>query len=144
SCWRSRHSPSRRRPSSSTKPTRRAPRWESGTNGCSGASRRSRSSCPRVTRSWSAAKMWSRHFSDGRLARRFLRTAGGVLLALLLAGCASGPSPAPQGSATAEVPAAVRARYEQALAAMTAGDLTEAELLLETFVLEYPDYPGAH
>ena len=82
--------------------------------------------------------MWSRLLSDGCSAHRVL------LVALLLAGCASAPSPAPQGGATAEVPSAVRARYEQALAAMSAGDLTEAELLLETFVLEYPDYPGAH
>jgi len=42
------------------------------------------------------------------------------------------------------VPAAARTRYEQAVAAMAEGDATEAELLLETFVLEYPDYPGAH
>jgi Tfp pilus assembly protein PilF len=75
--------------------------------------------------------------------RRRLST-GACWLLLALAGCASGPAPVEPGTAAQEIPAQVRTRYERAVAAMQAGDLTEAELELETFVLEYPGYPGAH
>jgi len=37
-----------------------------------------------------------------------------------------------------------QAAYDDALAAMDAGDVVEAELMLEQFVLEYPDFPGAY
>lgn len=104
--------------------------------------------------------MWSRLCSERRapLHRRVASAGGarraclwpGCVLLLVAAGCASGPRPGPSavaegaGAASPAVPAAARTRYEQAVAAMAEGDATEAELLLETFVLEYPDYPGAH
>lgn len=69
------------------------------------------------------------------------------MLAILaaLAGCASVPgtntaTPDPAG----EIPPRVRTSYEQAVALMAAGDLTEAELRFDTFLLEHPGYPGAH
>jgi len=79
----------------------------------------------------------------------------GVLLflsaALLLAGCAS--SPDNRGSAgvdqaepsveNRDVPARARTLYEQAVAAMAAGDNIDAELRFQEFLLQYPDYPGA-
>lgn len=70
-----------------------------------------------------------------------------LLFPLLFTGCASGPqavdAEAPQGAAP-EIPAEVQTRFEQAVAFLAAGDLTEAELRLEEFLLEYPQYPGAH
>ncbi len=39
---------------------------------------------------------------------------------------------------------ATQAAYDSALEAMDTGDLVEAELKLEQFILEYPDFPGAY
>jgi tetratricopeptide (TPR) repeat protein len=70
--------------------------------------------------------------------------------ALLTGGCASAPTePAalasPGGRASvAEIPAAVQTLYEQAVAAMAAGDTIEAELQFRAFLLQNPGYPGAH
>jgi Tfp pilus assembly protein PilF len=76
---------------------------------------------------------------------------------LLLAACASGPEK--QGSAAGDqvgtdpngrpvverdVPAAAQTLYEQAVAAMAAGDSIDAELRFQEFLLQYPDFPGAH
>ena len=76
---------------------------------------------------------------------------------VLLAGCAGtgGNKPATQqagadgapaagDAALADVPAQALTMYEQATAVMAAGDLIEAELRFQEFVLRYPGYPGAH
>lgn len=80
----------------------------------------------------------------GRFVRRRLwQFATGVLL---LSGCASGPTgdgPAAAGGPK-EIPPRVQTLYEQAVAAMAGGDSVEAELQLRAFLLQNPDYPGAH
>lgn len=63
----------------------------------------------------------------------------------LLSGCASSPGPTAPAAGTAQpVSADVLTSYEQAVAIMAAGDLTEAELRFGAFLLEHPGYPGAH
>ena len=76
---------------------------------------------------------------------------------LVVAGCA-GPGPKPdaapkpeQGEPVAreqrvlpEIPPAAQTLYEQAVAVMASGDFVDAELRLKEFLLQYPDYPGAH
>jgi Tfp pilus assembly protein PilF len=85
---------------------------------------------------------------------------GVVLLALcvlVLAGCASSPSAdQPGGSKNVqvgangqpiearEIPAKAQTLYEQAVSSMAAGHTTDAELRFQEFLLQYPDYPGAH
>ena len=72
---------------------------------------------------------------------------GLLLLAALgaLAGCASSPQPAAGKADPAQaIPAEVRTSYEQAVTIMAAGDLTEAELRFDAFLLEHPGYPGAY
>ena len=75
-----------------------------------------------------------------------LLTALAALLALLaLGGCASTAQPTGSAAdASQPIPPAVRTRFEQAAAIMVAGDLTEAELRFDAFLLEHPGYPGAH
>jgi len=95
-----------------------------------------------------------RFTSRGRLV-----VAVSALLALsVIAGCAStGPRPAADKQSAGrandvangqpmslEVPAHVQTLYEQAAAAMGAGDFVDAELRFKEFLLQYPDYPGAH
>lgn len=87
--------------------------------------------------------MWSPH-SIERL--RALVTA---LAILALAGCASGPRPTEveadaETTEVREVPPEAMTLYEQAVASMAAGDLIDAELRFQEFLLQYPDYPGAH
>ena len=74
-----------------------------------------------------------------------------LAVAALAAGCASGPDSARRdGSADGqtgevrEVPPQALTLYEQAVAAMAAGDTIDAELRFQEFLLQYPDYPGAH
>lgn len=43
-----------------------------------------------------------------------------------------------------DVPSKALTTYEQAVASMAAGDTIDAELRFKEFLLEYPDYPGAH
>ncbi|MGH7129769.1 MAG: hypothetical protein ACREIV_14460, partial [Planctomycetaceae bacterium] len=70
----------------------------------------------------------------------------------MLAGCASAPRNADDAGSVAagpngpeqEIPAEVLTLYEQAVAVMAAGDGVDAELRFEEFLLQYPDYPGAH
>jgi Tfp pilus assembly protein PilF len=68
----------------------------------------------------------------------------------LLAGCGSmpsGPSTTEPGNESAEgrvIPANVQTHYEQAVAIMAAGDDVDASLRFQEFLLQYPDYPGAH
>lgn len=70
----------------------------------------------------------------------------GLWLATGLSGCASAPGPAATAadSVGTVVPAEAQTLYEQAAAAMAAGDDIDATLRFEEFVLRYPDYPGAH
>ncbi len=79
--------------------------------------------------------------------------AGALLTLLVLAGCGgSAPTrdaaePGQQVGGQAALPAippAAQTLYEQATAAMAAGDFVDAELRFKEFVLMYPDYPGAH
>jgi tetratricopeptide (TPR) repeat protein len=78
-----------------------------------------------------------------------------VLAMLALAGCAAGPKPAAENSAGAmgadgqpvavrDVPSKALTLYEQAVAIMAAGDIIDAELRFQEFLLQYPDFPGAH
>ena len=78
-----------------------------------------------------------------------------LLTLMVLGGCAGSnlvTGPATSDSAKAKQAAAAGARapaealtlYEQATAIMAAGDLGEAELRFKAFLLQYPEYPGAH
>jgi len=72
-----------------------------------------------------------------------------VLLALLVfGGCAGGglvTAPATiERDAAPQAGAAALTLYEQATAIMAAGDFDEAELRFKEFLLQYPEYPGAH
>jgi tetratricopeptide (TPR) repeat protein len=76
---------------------------------------------------------------------------------LVVAGCA-GSGTRPDASAAGEkseavagperllpeIPPGAQTLYEQAVAVMAAGDFVEAELRLQEFLLQYPDFPGAH
>ncbi len=78
----------------------------------------------------------------------------GLGLALLIAGCASTPSPAPESAPAAAGAAAVPAEppiperasqeFAQAVALLQAGKLTDAELELKQLTLAYPEYPGPY
>ncbi len=78
-------------------------------------------------------------------------------LLLLLAGCASGPQSGKSGATARntagvsgqplenrEIPPNALTLYEQAVASMAAGDSIDAELRFQEFLLNFPDYPGAH
>lgn len=78
-----------------------------------------------------------------------------VLVTLALAGCASGPEPAAESQPggvgepgapleSREVPAKALTLYEQAVASMAGGDTIDAELRFQEFLLQYPDFAGAH
>jgi len=89
---------------------------------------------------------------DLRSARLTLRRAGiAAGIALLCHGCGT-PGAVRSGSEEAVDPEisleiivspAAQAAYDEALEAIDSGDVVEAELRLEQFVLEYPDFPGA-
>ncbi|MDX1516667.1 MAG: tetratricopeptide repeat protein [Woeseiaceae bacterium] len=84
-----------------------------------------------------------------------LRVVAPVLL-LFAAGCATTGSDPESGkpdrgaasvgdpSATLDVPEQAMTLFEQATAAMAAGDFVDAELRFKEFLLQYPQYPGAH
>ena len=79
--------------------------------------------------------------SGGRLLSAWLLLAASAALS----GCASTPGQTRAAPDPARpIPAEVRTTYEQAVAVMAAGDLTEAELRFDAFLLEHPGYPGAH
>jgi tetratricopeptide (TPR) repeat protein len=74
---------------------------------------------------------------------------------LLLAACAAGPATTgdsaaagtdPNGRPVTDrvVPETARTLYEQAVAAMAAGNSIDAELRFQEFLLQFPDFPGAH
>ena len=74
-----------------------------------------------------------------------------LALLMLLGACASGPKPAKDSAAEAgadgemrEIPPQALTLYEQAVASMASGDSIDAELRFQEFLLQYPDYPGAH
>jgi len=85
--------------------------------------------------------------------------AGALLALLVLAGCGGtgltrdtadsgqtvdGGRPVAGDAATPVIPPQAQTLYEQASAAMAAGDFVDAELRFKEFVLMYADYPGAH
>jgi tetratricopeptide (TPR) repeat protein len=71
-----------------------------------------------------------------------------LALALCIAGCASAPPPPPPAPvealppAEAPVPERATQQFNQAVALLQAGKLTDAELELKQLTLAYPDYPG--
>jgi len=77
-----------------------------------------------------------------------------IALALLCHGCGTSGSVRPDGDASAIeseeaelgslVSPAAQSAYDEALGMLEGGDLVEAELRLEQFVLEYPHFPGAY
>ena len=89
------------------------------------------------------------HCTDMRRLRVGMRWSGRLAAILLLAGCATGPDVERADDVVADgeeraVPPRAQTLYEQAVAAMAAGDHTDAELRFREFLLQYPDYPGVH
>lgn len=90
--------------------------------------------------------MWLRRFTDpaGAGARVPAALAAGMLL--VLAACSSTPPASPAagtpgtaaGAAAGALPPDGRAQFDQAVNAMAGGDLVDAELRFEAFVLQYP------
>jgi len=87
--------------------------------------------------------------------RHFTSSAVRLLLPaaiLVIAGCAStGSKPAVRGQAgntidarAQKIPAQALTMFEQAVAAMAAGDLVDAELRFKEFLLQYSGYPGVY
>ena len=93
--------------------------------------------------------MWLRRFIEG-VARGLVAAATLSAAALALAGCVSVPKPATADATPGaagevrEVPAKAQTLYEQAVTAMAAGELLDAQLRFEEFLLQFPDFPGAH
>ena len=82
-----------------------------------------------------------RYIESGRYCAIFLTL-------MVFGGCAGGglvtaPTTGDSGAST-QASAAALTLYEQATAKMAAGDFVEAELRFEEFLLQYPEYPGAH
>jgi tetratricopeptide (TPR) repeat protein len=82
-----------------------------------------------------------RYIESGRYCALFLAL-------LVFGGCAGGglvsaPTPVDSSASEQASPTALTL-YEQATAIMAAGDFDEAELRFKAFVLQYPEYPGAH
>ncbi len=72
-----------------------------------------------------------------------------IVCGIVLSACASGPKPAKTSVAGAtdvvrEVPPKAQTLYEQAVSALASGDALDAELRFKEFLLQYPDFPGAH
>jgi len=73
-----------------------------------------------------------------------------LLSGALLSGCGSMSMSKPAaGSASTpvaarDVPQRAQTMYEQAVAIMASGDLLEAQLRFQEFLLMYPSFPGAH
>lgn len=101
--------------------------------------------------------MWLQRFTNNNSRRP--GTCGFALAlacALLFAGCGSSPKKSSQDDAAVvlgpdgqpieqrSVPPEAQTMYEQAVSAMASGDFLEAQLRLQEFLLQYPDYPGAH
>lgn len=101
--------------------------------------------------------MWLQRCINRESVRAAGRGALVAIVALSLAGCAGSgskpskksaregvPSGAEGAAFGAEIPPEAQTLYEQAVAVMAAGDLTDAELRLQEFLLQYPGYPGAY
>ena len=94
--------------------------------------------------------MWSQHCTNGAGEACRSRLIAGLVVIALAAGCASGPKPAGNQpregeiDVVREVPPEAQTLYEQAVASMAAGDAIDAELRFQEFLLQFPDYPGAH
>jgi len=101
--------------------------------------------------------MSSPTFSKKPLSARRWLAALPLFAMLIVVGCSSGPETAKtQESAGVTVdengvavdarvaPPAVQTMYERAVASMAAGDTIDAELRFQEFLLQYPNYPGAH
>jgi tetratricopeptide (TPR) repeat protein len=94
--------------------------------------------------------MLLQRFTDSRLLGLLTVVACGVVLAA----CASGPKPAKsstqperggtQPGVVREVPAKAQTLYEQAVSSMASGDMLDAQLRFQEFLLQYPDFPGAY
>lgn len=86
------------------------------------------------------------------LLQRFTKTRLRVLLVaacgVFLGACASGPKPAKdvasQPGQAKEVPGKAQTLYEQAVSSMASGDMMDAQLRFQEFLLQYPGYPGAY
>lgn len=86
------------------------------------------------------------------LLQRFTKTRLRVLLVaacgVFLGACASGPKPAKDVASHAgqakEVPGKAQTLYEQAVSSMASGDMMDAQLRFQEFLLQYPGYPGAY
>ncbi|MCP4300922.1 MAG: tetratricopeptide repeat protein [Gammaproteobacteria bacterium] len=95
------------------------------------------------------------------LLQRFIdigRVPAGLLALLVFAGCASGGLVTTSESgaesrrgnvvegeeAAVIIPPQAQTMYEQAVSSMAAGDFVDSELRFKEFLLQYPDYPGAH
>jgi tetratricopeptide (TPR) repeat protein len=98
--------------------------------------------------------MLLRRFTDWQRSRR-CATVVTLACAVVLAACASGPKPArpakqAQGSEPSqpgvvrEVSPKAQTLYEQAISSMASGDLLDAQLRFQEFLLQYPDFPGAY
>lgn len=82
----------------------------------------------------------------------FRRAGASLAVAVLCHGCGTSGSVRPADDAVADaetvleiiVSPAAQSAYDRALEAMDSGDIVEAELGLEQFILEYPDFPGAY
>ena len=87
---------------------------------------------------------------DSRVMRWRLALLG--LCVAVLASCASEPRPAGQQADALDgeqvdarvVPELATTLYEQAVASMAAGDQLDAQLRFQEFLLQFPEYPGAH
>lgn len=93
--------------------------------------------------------MWLPRCTESSLLAAVRRSAIALVTCALVGGCASS-GPSERAAAAAEqgtgrvVSARAQTLYEQAAAAMAAGDHTDAELRFGEFLLQFPDYPGAH
>ena len=93
------------------------------------------------------------------LLRRSINLKGiaiAVLAAVVVAGCGASNKPKASKAETTEigpdgqpvvareVPPEVQTLYEQAVSVMASGDYLEAQLRFQEFLLQYPEFPGAH
>ncbi len=97
--------------------------------------------------------MWLQRFIEQRCNR-----SGTAMLVIacsvVLSACASGPKQAKQSGQAQranaesgivrEVPPKAQSLYEQAVSAMIAGNVLDAELRFKEFLLQYPDFAGAY
>lgn len=88
---------------------------------------------------------------DSRTSR--WRIAQACLCLFLIGGCAGGPGSKSQPEAPIaigeqgvvhEIPPRAMTLFEQAVAIMSTGDIVEAQFRFQEFLLQYPEYPGAH